>query len=55
MESEDKKSLLRAMISSIEIYNTQKGKRADGPLIKTIHLPFPVTYDGEGRYLPCNI
>ena len=51
MEPEDKKSLLRAMISSIEIYNTQKGKRADGHLIKTIHFTFPVTYDGESGVL----
>ena len=43
MEAEDKKLLLRAMISSIEIYNTQKGKRADGHFIKTIHFTFPVT------------
>jgi len=35
------------MISYIEIYDVQKGKRADGHLIKTIHFTFPVTYDGE--------
>ena len=51
MEPEDKKSLLRAMISSIEIYNTPKGKRAGGHLIKTIHFTFPVTYDGESGVL----
>jgi site-specific DNA recombinase len=51
MEPEDKKSLLRAMISSIEIYNTPKGKHADGHLIKTIHFTFPVTYDGESGVL----
>ncbi len=44
MTPEDRKALLRAMISSIEIY---QGKRADGHLIKTIHFTFPVTYDGE--------
>lgn len=51
MSPEDKKQLLRAMISSIEIYNVQKGKRADGHLIKTIHFTFPVTYDGESGVL----
>ena len=51
MEPEDKKSLLRAMISSIEIYDTPKGKHADGHLIKTIHFTFPVTYDGESGVL----
>ncbi len=52
MEPEDKKSLLRAVvISSIEIYNTPKGKRADSHLIKTIHFTFPVTYDGESEVL----
>ena len=44
MTPEDKKALLQAMISSIEIY---RDKRADGHLIKTIHFTFPVTYDGE--------
>lgn len=39
------------MISSIEIYNIQRGKRADGHLIKTIHFTFPVTYDGESGAL----
>ncbi len=47
VEPEDKKSLLRAMISSIEICNTPNGKRAEGHLIKTIHVTFPVTCDGE--------
>ena len=47
MTPEDKKALLQAMISSIEIYDIQKGKRADGHLIKTIHFTFPITYDGE--------
>ncbi len=51
MSPEDKKELLRAMISSIEIFNIQKGKRADGHLIKTIHFTFPVTYDGESGVL----
>ena len=44
MSPEDKKSLLQAMISYIEIY---RDKRADGHLVKTIHFTFPVTYDGE--------
>ena len=48
MAPEDKKELLRAMISFIEIY---KGKHADGHLIKTIHFTFPVTYDGESGVL----
>ena len=51
MEPEDKKSLLRAMISSIEIYHPQRGKRVDGHIIKTIHFTFPVTYDGESGVL----
>ncbi len=51
MEPEDKKSLLRAMISSIEICNTPKGKRADGHLIKIIHFKFPATYDEESGIL----
>ena len=51
MSPEDKKALLQAMISSIEIYDIQKGKRADGHLIKTIHFTFPVTYDGESSAL----
>ena len=51
MSPEDKKALLQAMISSIEIYNIQRGKRADGHLIKTIHFTFPVTYDGESGAL----
>ena len=51
MSPEDKKALLQAMISSIEIYDIQKGKRADGHLIKTIHFTFPVTYDGESGAL----
>lgn len=48
MTPEDKKALLQAMISSIEIY---RDKRADGHLIKTIHFTFPVTYDGESGAL----
>ena len=48
MSPEDKKALLQAMISSIEIY---RDKRADGHLIKTIHFTFPVTYDGESGAL----
>ena len=48
MTPEDKKTLLQAMISSIEIY---KDKREDGHLIKTIHFTFPVTYDGESGAL----
>ena len=48
MTPEDKKTLLQAMISSIEIY---RDKRADGHLIKTIHFTFPVTYDGESGAL----
>ena len=44
MSPEDKKSLLQAMISYIEIY---RDKRADGHLVRTIHFTFPVTYDGE--------
>lgn len=51
MSPKDKKALLQAMISSIEIYNIQRGKRADGHLIKTIHFTFPVTYDGESGAL----
>ena len=51
MSPEDKKGLLRAMISSIEINELPKGKRADGRLIKTIHFTFPVTYDGESGVL----
>ena len=48
MTPEDKKALLQAMISSIEIY---RNKHADGHLIKTIHFTFPVTYDGESGAL----
>lgn len=51
MTPEDKKSLLRAMISSIEIYKLEKGKSAAGHLIKKIHFSFPVTYDGESGAL----
>lgn len=51
MSPEDKKELLRAMISSIEINNIKKGKHANGHLIKTIHFTFPVTYDGESGVL----
>ena len=51
MTPEDKKSLLRAMISSIEIYKLEKGKSAAGHLIKTIHFSFPVTYDGDSGAL----
>lgn len=48
MSPEDKKTLLQAMISYIELY---KEKRADGHLVKTIHFTFPVTYDGESGAL----
>ena len=48
MTPEDRKALLQAMISSIEIY---RDKRADGHLIKTIHFTFPVTYDGDSGVL----
>lgn len=48
MTPEDRKTLLQAMISSIEIY---RDKRADGHLIKTIHFTFPATYDGESGVL----
>ena len=48
MTPEDKKALLQAMISSIEIY---RDRHADGHLIKTIHFTFPVTYDGESGAL----
>ena len=48
MSPEDKKTLLQAMISYIELY---KDKRADGHLVKTIHFTFPVTYDGESGAL----
>ena len=41
MSPEDKKTLLQAMISYIELY---KEKRADGHLVKTIHFTFPVGY-----------
>lgn len=51
MSPEDKKELLREMISSIEINTPQRGKRADGQMIKTIHFSFPVTYDGESGAL----
>ena len=51
MTPEDKKALLQAMISSIEIYDIQRGNRAHGHLIKTIHFTFPVTYDGESGAL----
>ena len=51
MSPGDKKALLQAMISSIEIYDIQRGKRADGHLIKKIHFTFPVTYDGESGAL----
>ena len=48
MTPEDKKALLQALVSSIEIY---KDKHADGHLIKSIHFSFPVTYDGESGAL----
>ena len=48
MTPEDKKALLQAMISYIELY---KEKRADGHLVKAIHFTFPVTYDGESGAL----
>lgn len=48
MSLEDKKTLLQAMISYIEIYPK---KRTDGQLIKKIHFTFPVTYDGESGAL----
>lgn len=48
MSQEDKKALLQAMVSYIDIY---RDKRADGHLIKTIHFKFPVTYDGESGVL----
>ena len=48
MSPEDKKLLLQAMVSYIELYNP---KRAYGHMIKTIHFTFPVTYDGESGAL----
>ena len=48
MTPEDKKALLQAMISYIELY---KEKRADGHFVKSIHFTFPVTYDGESGAL----
>lgn len=48
MSPEDRKTLLQAMISYIELYAE---KRADGHLVKTIHFTFPVTYDGESGAL----
>ncbi len=48
MSAEDRKSLLQAMVSYIELYNP---KCADGHMIKTIHFTFPVTYDGESGAL----
>ena len=48
MSSEDKKALLQAMVSFIELYPE---KRDDKHLIKTIHFTFPVTYDGESGAL----
>ena len=48
MSPEDRKTLLQAMISYIELY---RDKRADGHLVKTIHFTFPVTYDGESGAL----
>ena len=41
---EEKKSVMRAIISYIEIY---KDKCPDGHWIKKIHFSFPITYDGE--------
>lgn len=48
MTPEDKKTLLQAMISYIELH---KEKRADGHFVKAIHFTFPVTYDGESGAL----
>lgn len=48
MIPEDKKALLQAMISYIELY---REKRADGHFVKSIHFTFPVTYDGESGAL----
>lgn len=48
MSPEDKKALLQAMVSFIELYPK---KRDDKHLIKTIHFTFPVTYDGESGAL----
>lgn len=44
MTPEDRKMLLQAMVSHIELYGE---KRDDKHLIKTIHFNFPITYDGE--------
>ena len=48
MSPEDKKALLQAMVSFIELYPE---KRDGKHLIKTIHFTFPVTYDGESGAL----
>ena len=48
MTPEDRKALLQAMISYIELYGK---KRADGHFVKAIHFTFPVTYDGESGAL----
>ena len=48
MSPEDKKALLQAMVSFIELYPE---KWDDKHLIKTIHFTFPVTYDGESGAL----
>ena len=48
MAPEDKKALLQAMVSFIDLYPE---KRDDKHLIKTIHFTFPVTYDGESGAL----
>ena len=48
MTPEDRKALLQAMISHIELYGE---KRADGHFVKAIHFTFPVTYDGESGAL----
>ena len=48
MSPEDKKALLQAMVSFIELYPE---KRDDKHLIKTIHFTFPVMYDGESGAL----
>ena len=48
MSPENKKALLQAMVSFIELYPE---KRDDKHLIKTIHFTFPVTYDGESGAL----
>ena len=48
MTPEDKKTLLRSMISYIEI---NKERKPHGQLLRKIHFTFPVTYDGESGVL----